>query len=63
MSVANSSVNVHDTNIIGTTIIKKMVRQSAFGYSYKKKDIVVNMSRKTVEYEDEQTSIDNQFLF
>ena len=40
-----------------------MVGQSVFGYSYKRKDIVVNMSRKTVECEGEQVSIDNQLLF
>ena len=34
-----------------------------FGYSYKRKDMVVNMSTKTVECEGEQISIDNQLLF
>ena len=34
--VAGNSVNVHDAKIIGTTIVKKMVGQSAFGYSYER---------------------------
>ena len=46
--VADNSVNVHDAKIICITIIKKMVGQSVFGYSYKRKDMVVNMSTKTV---------------
>ena len=40
-----------------------MVGQSVFGYSYKRKDIVVNMSTKTVECEGKNISIDNQLLF
>ena len=40
-----------------------MVGQSVFGYPYKRKDMVVNMSTKTVEREGEQISIDNQLLF
>ena len=45
--VADNSVNVHDAKVTDTTIIKKMVGQSVFRYSYKRKDIVVNMSTKT----------------
>ena len=45
--------------IFGTTIIKKMVGQSVFGYSYKRKDMDVNMSTKIVVCEGEQISIYN----
>ena len=51
--VADNYVNVHDAKITVTTIIKKIVRQSVFGYSYKIKGMVVNMSTKTVECEGE----------
>ena len=34
--VVDNSVNVHDAKIISNTIIKKMVGQSVFGYSYNK---------------------------
>ena len=61
--IADNSVNVHDAKSISNTIIKKMVGQSVFGYSYKRKDVVVNISTKTVECEGEQISIDNQLLF
>ena len=45
------SVNVHDAKNIATAIIRNMAGQSVFGYSYKWKDMVVNMSTKTVECE------------
>ena len=61
--VADNSVNVYDAKTIGNIIIKKMVGQSVFRYLYKRKDMVVNMSTKTIECEGEQISIDNQFLF
>ena len=61
--VTGNSVNVHDAKVIGNTIRKKMVGQSVFGYSYKRKDMVFNMSMKTVKCEGEQISIDNQLLF
>ena len=40
-----------------------MVEQSVFGYSYKRKNMDVNMSMKTVVCEGEQISIYNQLLF
>ena len=52
--VADNSVNIHDAKIIGTTMIMKMVGQSVFGCSYKRKDMVVNMSTKIVKCEGEQ---------
>ena len=57
--VEDSSVNIHNPKIIGPTIIKKMVGQSVLGYSYKRNDMVLNMSTKTVECEGEQINIDN----
>ena len=61
--VADNSLNVYDPKTIGNKIVKKMVWQSMFGYSYKRKGMVVNMIMKTVECEDEQKTIDNQLLF
>ena len=61
--VADNSVNVHDAKTFDITIKKNILGQSVFGYSYKRKDIVVNMSTKTVECKCEQISIDKQLLF
>ena len=44
-------------------MINNMVGQSVLGYSYKRKDMVVNMSTKTVECESENINNDNQLLF
>ena len=54
---------MHDAKIISTAITKKMVRQSAFGHSYKGKYMVLNMSTKTIECDGKQISIYNQLLF
>ena len=61
--VVDNSVNIHDAQVIGTTIITNMVGWSVFGYSYKRKDMVVNMNMRTIECEGGQASIDNQLLF
>ena len=61
--VADKSVNVHDAKIIGNTTIRKIVGQFVFGYLYKRKDMIVNMSTKTSECEGEQIIIDNQLFF
>ena len=65
--VAEKTVNVFDTKSIGhtilQTILQKMIGQSVFKYSYKRKDMAVTMKCKSsVEHNGEIIPIDNQLL-
>ena len=62
--VAEKTVNVFDAKSIGHTILQKMIGQSVFEYSYKRKDMAVTMQCKSsVEHNDDIIPIDNQLIF
>ena len=61
--VVDNSVNIHDAQVVGTTIIKNIVGWSVFGYSYKRKRHRCQHEYENIECEGRQASIDNQLLF
>ena len=57
-------MNVFDAKSIDHTILQKMIGQSVFEYSYKRKDMAVTMKCKSsVEHNGEIIPIHNQLLF
>ena len=61
--VSTESVNVYDAKEIGTFILKNMVGQNVFDYSFVKKYMAVTMkSKSSVEIDGEVVPIDNSFF-
>ena len=54
---------MYEADTVGDDIINNMIGQSVFGYSYKRKHMVINMNHKFVECTGETFHIDNQLLF
>ena len=61
--VAHTSVNAEQAEQIGNDIIAAMVNQDVFGYSFKRKNQVVNMTASVVAIGKELIDIDPQLLF